>query len=147
MANKNAKATKLQEVIMAKTLGSLNNEETKKNNSKKAVKAETKKTTSEDAIIVKPLKEKKSKKTTAPTPVKETKKEKAAKKEAKVRELKYTYPADCTDALAKKKFRAGCRAKVKSFTKKLESLKEGTKEYKAVMADFKKFRTEMGLRG
>lgn len=140
MGKNNKEAKKLQEVITAKTMDSLN-----KGESKKANKAESKKTTKEEAIIVGKLKDKKSKKAAASAPVKE-KKEKKEKKESTPRELKYNYPADCKNSLDKKKFRANCRAQVKAYEKKLEGLKEGTKEYKKVKAEFNDYKKEIGLR-
>jgi len=140
MGKNNKDAKKLQEVITAKTIDSLN-----KGESKKATKAESKKTSKDEAIVVGKLKDKKSQKATAPAPVK-SKKEKKEKKESTPRELKYIYPADCKNSLDKKKFRATCRAQVKAYEKKLEGLKEGTKEYKKVKAEFNDYKKEIGLR-
>lgn len=132
MGKSNAKAdssAKLQEVILAKTMGSLNGTATTTASAKKAT---TKKA---------------SKKVTAPK--EEPKAEKKAKepKKAKVeREVKYLYPADCQDSLSRKKFRAKIRTEVHQFETKLEKAGEGTKEYKATLKAFKEYKAQY-LRG
>lgn len=133
MGKSNAKAdssAKLQEVILAKTMGSLNGTATTATASAK--KATTKKET---------------KKVTAPK--EEPKVEKKAKEPKKVkaeREVKYLYPADCKDSLSRKKFRAKIRAEVHQFETKLEKAGEGTKEYKATLKAFKEYKAQY-LRG
>ena len=107
---------KLQKVILEKTMASINgsNEETKK--------------TSKTAKVSKKAE-----------PKAEPKKKETAKS-TRSSDSKYIYPADCTDALSKKKFRANARATIASYEKKLASMKEGSKEYKATAKEFKEYK-------
>lgn len=134
MGNKTISAAKLQEVITAKTMGSI-----------AGVPAEAPKTSKK----AEPKKNNKP----APAPkAKETKKAespKALQKEKKAsasREVKYIYPENCTGSLDKKKFRAEFRAHVRSLEAKLEKAKEGTKEYKAISKELKEYKAQY-LRG
>lgn len=126
MAKKTISATKLQEVITAKTMNSI-----------AGVPAEVKSPKAESNKKDKPAK--KSKKAEKP----ETK---TPKKKTSSREVKYIYPADCTGSLDKKKFRAEFRAKVHHLEAKLEKTKEGTKEYKAISKELKEYKAQY-LRG
>lgn len=133
MGKTNAKAdsaSKLQEVILAKTMASLNG---KANNNTKAAKASTKETAK--AVNKKAAKSEK--------PNTKATKEPKAKVE---REVKYIYPEGCNNSLDRKKFRAQCRAAIHQFETKLEKAKEGTKEYKAIMKEFKEYQAQY-LRG
>lgn len=133
MANKTKElsAEKLQKLIMEKTMASIS-----------------------EAPAATPSK-KETKKTTKAAPAKDAKKE-APKKEAKapkekkastvVREVKYVYPADCTDSLSRKKFRQQARASLKQFNTKLEKLDPKSKEYKQVAQELKDFQSQF-LRG
>lgn len=133
MANKSKElsAEKLQKLIMEKTMASIT-----------------------EAPASTPSK-KETKKTTKAAPAKDTKKE-ATKKEAKapkekkastvVREVKYVYPADCTDSLSRKKFRQQARASLKQFNTKLEKLDPKSKEYKKVAQELKDYQSRF-LRG
>ena len=133
MANKTKElsAEKLQKLIMEKTMASIS-----------------------EAPAATPSK-KETKKTPKATPAKEAKKE-TPKKEAKApkekkastvtREVKYVYPADCTDSLSRKKFRQQARASLKQFNTKLEKLDPKSKEYKQVAQELKDFQSKF-LRG
>ena len=133
MANKTKElsAEKLQKLIMEKTMASIS-----------------------EAPAATPSK-KETKKTPKAAPAKEAKKE-APKKEAKApkekkastvtREVKYVYPADCTDSLSRKKFRQQARASLKQFNTKLEKLDPKSKEYKQVAQELKDFQSQF-LRG
>lgn len=137
MGKTNAKAdsaSKLQEVILAKTMASLNG---KANKNTKAAKASTKETAK--------AANKKAGKSEKPATKPNTKATKEPK--AKVeREVKYIYPEGCNNSLDRKKFRAQCRAAIHQFETKLEKAKEGTKEYKAIMKEFKEYQAQY-LRG
>ena len=98
---------------------------------------------------------KETKKTPKAAPAKEakketTKKEAQAPKEKKAstvtREVKYVYPANCTDSLSRKKFRQQARASLKQFNTKLEKLDPKSKEYKQVAQELKDFQSQF-LRG
>lgn len=133
MANKTKElsAEKLQKLIMEKTMASIS-----------------------EAPAATPSK-KEAKKTPKAAPAKEAKKE-TPKKEAKApkekkastvtREVKYVYPADCTDSLSRKKFRQQARASLKQFNTKLEKLDPKSKEYKQVAQELKDFQSQF-LRG
>lgn len=133
MANKSKElsAEKLQKLIMEKTMASIT-----------------------EAPASTPSK-KETKKNTKAAPAKDTKKE-ATKKEAQapkekkastvVREVKYVYPADCTDSLSRKKFRQQARASLKQFNTKLEKLDPKSKEYKKVAQELKDYQSQF-LRG
>ena len=133
MANKTKElsAEKLQKLIMEKTMASIS-----------------------EAPAATPSK-KEAKKTPKAAPAKEAKKE-PPKKEAKApkekkastvtREVKYVYPADCTDSLSRKKFRQQARASLKQFNTKLEKLDPKSKEYKQVAQELKDFQSQF-LRG
>lgn len=133
MANKTKElsAEKLQKLIMEKTMASIS-----------------------EAPAATPSK-KEAKKTPKAAPAKEAKKE-TPKKEAKApkekkastvtREVKYVYPADCTDSLSRKKFRQQARASLKQFNTKLEKLDPKSKEYKQVAQELKDFQSKF-LRG
>lgn len=105
----------------------------------KAPKAETKKkpTAKETTAKIKELAAKKEGKE-----VKETPKVKV-KKEASTRVSKYLYPADIDDGMKRKRFRSTVRANIRKFEKELTELKEGTKEHKALAAEFKAYQTEV----
>lgn len=133
MANKTKElsAEKLQKLIMEKTMASIS-----------------------EAPAATPSK-KEAKKTPKAAPAKEAKKE-TPKKEAKApkekkastvtREVKYVYPANCTDSLSRKKFRQQARASLKQFNTKLEKLDPKSKEYKQVAQELKDFQSQF-LRG
>lgn len=116
---------KLQEVILEKTMASINGskEETKKTSKTAKAKAEPKVKASKKA---EPNAEPKKKETT---------------KSTRSGDSKYIYPADCTDALSKKKFRANARTTLATYEKKLSALKEGSKEYKALLKEFKEYKS------
>lgn len=117
----NSTNTKLQEVIMAKTMESLSSkpEATKK------------------------VKESKPKAQKTPT-AKATKK---AKKESlnnlmeeviSNREVKYLYPADCLDTLSRKKWRQGVRNELRKLELALSRIEDkASKEYKAKEKEYK----------
>lgn len=133
MGNKTISAAKLQEVITAKTMGSI-----------AGVPTEAPKTS-------KKAEPKKNNKSAPATKGKETNKveTKAPQKEKKAtapREVKYIYPENCTGSLDKKKFRAEFRAHVHSLEAKLEKAKEGTKEYKTISKELKEYKAQY-LRG
>ena len=132
MGKKTIKADKLQEVIMAKTMGSIAGVPAEAPKTSK--KAEPKKSTKEGS-----KKESKTKADKAPA-------KKETKKASAPREVKYIYPEDCTGSLDKKKFRAEFRAKVRQLEAKLEKAKEGTKEYKAIAKELKEYKAQY-LRG
>lgn len=102
---------KLQKVILEKTMASLNGS-----------KEETKETSKTAKAKAEP-------------------KKKETAKSTRSGDSKYIYPADCTDALSKKKFRANARATIATYEKKLSALKEGSKEYKALLKEFKKYKS------
>lgn len=133
MGNKTISAAKLQEVITAKTMGSITGVSAEAPKTSK--KAEPKKNNKPAPAA----RGKETKKVETKTPQKE-------KKAATPREVKYIYPADCTGSLDKKKFRAEFRAHVHSLEAKLEKAKEGTKEYKAISKELKEYRAQY-LRG
>ena len=125
MKNKKENQARLQEVILEKTMASITGaKETKK----------TPKATAAAKAKAKPN-AKASKKEEAKVEPKKT-----ASKSATVNDSKYIYPADCTDALSKKKFRANARATMASYEKRLSTLKEGSKEYKAIAKEFKEYK-------
>lgn len=112
---KTIQADKLQEVIMAKTLKSLNEA---------------------------PAKETKAK---AAKPVQKNEPAKKAKTETKkgsTRESKYIYPENCTSTLDRKKFRAEFRNKVKGYEAKLQKAKEGSKEHKTILKEYKEYKAK-----
>ena len=133
MANKTKElsAEKLQKIIMEKTMASIS-EASAATPSKK----ETKKTPK-----AAPAKEAKKE-----TPKKEAKAPKEKKASTVTREVKYVYPADCTDSLSRKKFRQQARASLKQFNTKLEKLDPKSKEYKQVAQELKDFQSKF-LRG
>ena len=133
MANKTKElsAEKLQKIIMEKTMASIS-EASAATPSKK----ETKKTPKSA-----PVKEDKKE-----TPTKEAKAPKEKKASTVTREVKYVYPADCTDSLSRKKFRQQARASLKQFNTKLEKLDPKSKEYKQVAQELKDFQSQF-LRG
>ena len=133
MANKTKElsAEKLQKLIMEKTMASIS-EAPAATSSKK----ETKKTPKSA-----PAKEAKKE-----TPKKEAKAPKEKKASTVTREVKYVYPANCTDSLSRKKFRQQARASLKQFNTKLEKLDPKSKEYKQVAQELKDFQSQF-LRG
>lgn len=133
MANKTKElsAEKLQKLIMEKTMASIS-EAPAATPSKK----ETKKTPK-----AAPAKEAKKE-----TPKKEAKAPKEKKASTVTREVKYVYPANCTDSLSRKKFRQQARASLKQFNTKLEKLDPKSKEYKQVAQELKDFQSKF-LRG
>ena len=133
MANKTKElsAEKLQKLIMEKTMASIS-EAPAATPSKK----ETKKTPK-----AAPAKEAKK-----DTPKKEAKAPKEKKASTVTREVKYVYPANCTDSLSRKKFRQQARASLKQFNTKLEKLDPKSKEYKQVAQELKDFQSQF-LRG
>ena len=133
MANKTKELSteKLQKLIMEKTMASISEAPAATPSSK-----ETKKT-SKSA----PAKEAKKE-----TPKKEAKVPKEKKASTVTREVKYVYPADCTDSLSRKKFRQQARASLKQFNTKLEKLDPKSKEYKQVAQELKDFQSKF-LRG
>ena len=133
MANKTKElsAEKLQKLIMEKTMASIS-EASAATPSKK----ETKKTPK-----AAPAKEAKKE-----TPKKEAKAPKEKKASTVTREVKYVYPANCTDSLSRKKFRQQARASLKQFNTKLEKLDPKSKEYKQVAQELKDFQSQF-LRG
>lgn len=105
-------AAKLQEVITAKTMESLNSKSEK------------------------PKAKKQSKpKTATPKVVKEAKKQSVNNLMEDVvskREVKYIYPADCLDTLARKKWRQGVRNELRKLELSLRRIEDkNSKEYKA----------------
>lgn len=108
----NSTAAKLQEVITAKTMESLNS---------KSEKPEAKKQS-------KP-------KTSTQRVVKEAKKQSVNNLMEEVvskREVKYIYPADCLDTLARKKWRQGVRNELRRLELSLRRIEDkNSKEYKA----------------
>lgn len=124
MKNTKENQAKLQEVILEKTMASINGAKETKKTPKAAAKAKV---------------EPKAKASKKVEPKAEPKK-KAVSKSTGIKDSKYIYPADCTDALSKKKFRANARATIASYEKKLASLKEGSKEYKATAKEFKEYK-------
>lgn len=105
-------AAKLQEVITAKTMESLNSKSEK------------------------PKAKKQSKpKTATPRVVKKAKKQSVNNLMEDVvskREVKYIYPADCLDTLARKKWRQGVRNELRKLELSLRRIEDkNSKEYKA----------------
>lgn len=105
-------AAKLQEVITAKTMESLNSKSEK------------------------PKAKKQSKpKTATPKVVKKAKKQSVNNLMEDVvskREVKYIYPADCLDTLARKKWRQGVRNELRKLELSLRRIEDkNSKEYKA----------------
>lgn len=133
MANKTKElsAEKLQKLIMEKTMASIS-EAPAATPSKKEAKKTPK---------VAPAKEAKKE-----TPKKEAKAPKEKKASTVTREVKYVYPANCTDSLSRKKFRQQARASLKQFNTKLEKLDPKSKEYKQVAQELKDFQSQF-LRG
>lgn len=133
MANKTKElsAEKLQKLIMEKTMASIS-EATAATPSKKEAKKTPK---------AAPAKEAKKE-----TPKKEAKAPKEKKASTVTREVKYVYPANCTDSLSRKKFRQQARASLKQFNTKLEKLDPKSKEYKQVAQELKDFQSQF-LRG
>ena len=124
MANKTKElsAEKLQKLIMEKTMASIS-----------------------EAPAATPSK-KEAKKTPKAAPAKEAKAPKEKKASTVTREVKYVYPANCTDSLSRKKFRQQARASLKQFNTKLEKLDPKSKEYKQVAQELKDFQSKF-LRG
>ena len=134
MKNINENANKLQEVIVAKTLESVKAAEAPVKK-EKAVKAKAKET-----------KEKVASK-------KETPKEKvvkAVKKKAEVnlveevvtkREVKYKYPADCTDTLSRKKHGQAVRNKLHQLELEMYRIEnKDSKEFKKKEKEYNDFK-------
>ena len=63
------------------------------------------------------------------------------KKKASSEASAYKYPATCTDAISRKKFRATARKKLKALQTKLE--KASPKEKKAIQAEITAFKAEV----
>lgn len=60
------------------------------------------------------------------------------------REIKYVYPADCTDTLARKQFRQKVRNKIHALENQLFKLGDKTsKEYRKIEKELKAFQAEM----
>ena len=122
-------AAKLQEVITAKTMESLNS----KSEKPKAKKQSKPKTATQK--VVKEAKKQSKPKTATQKVVKEAKKQSVNNLMEDVvskREVKYIYPADCLDTLARKKWRQGVRNELRKLELSLRRIEDkNSKEYKA----------------
>lgn len=129
MATKKTSAEKLQELISAKTMENLSTpqaEETKVN----APKAKASKTKESKTPKAKAKKEIKAQ--AAATLVEEV---------VSKREVKYKYPADCTDTLARKKFRAQIRAELHRLELAMHRIEDKTsKAYQKAEKEYMAFK-------
>lgn len=134
MATKNISAEKLQEVITAKTMESIQN-------GNESATQEVKSSTEA------PVKEKATKTNTTKSKVKkEIKADAAATLVEEViskREVKYIYPADCTDTLARKKYRAQVRNKLHQLELTMLRIEDKTsKEFKKAEKEYTAFKNK-----
>lgn len=129
MATKKNTAEKLQEVITAKTMESLSTpkaEETKVE-TPKAKASKTKESTTSKAKAKKEIKAQ----TTA----------NLVEEVVSKREVKYLYPADCNDTLARKKYRAQVRAKLHALELAMHRIEDKTsKEFAKAQKEYLAFR-------
>lgn len=129
MATKKNTAEKLQEVITAKTMESLSTpkaEETKVE-TPKAKASKTKESTTSKAKAKKEIKAQ----TTA----------NLVEEVVSKREVKYLYPADCKDTLARKKYRAQVRAKLHALELAMHRIEDKTsKEFAKAQKEYLAFR-------
>lgn len=131
MATKKNTAEKLQELISAKTMESLANSQA----------TETK---------VETPKAKASKTKETKTPKAKAKKEIKAQATANLveevvskREVKYLYPSDCQDTLARKKYRAQVRAKLHALELAMHRIEDKTsKDFAKAQKEYLAFRKE-----
>ncbi len=130
MAKTKNTAEKLQELISAKTMESLAN------------------VTATEETKVETPKAKASKTKESETPKAKAKKEIKAQTTANLveevvskREVKYKYPADCTDTLARKKYRAQVRAKLHALELEMLRIEDKTsKAYQKAEKEYMAFR-------
>lgn len=141
MATKNISAEKLQEVITAKTMESIQNGNESATQEVKSSTEEVKSSTEA------PVKEKATKTNTTKSKVKkEIKADAAATLVEEViskREVKYIYPADCTDTLARKKYRAQVRNKLHQLELTMLRIEDKTsKEFKKAEKEYTAFKNK-----
>lgn len=129
-------SAKLQELITSKTLANLSKGTQKKTTAKAATpKAEAK----EEVKVEKP-KAQRTKKTTTEKAVATAKKQvenTLVEEVVSKREVKYIYPADCTDTLSRKKWRQEVRNELRKLEREMFRIEDkNSKAFKAAQKAF-----------
>lgn len=133
MATKKNTAEKLQELISAKTMESLASETPKVEETKvETPKAKAKASKTKESTTSKAKAKKEIKTQTTAHLVEEV---------VSKREVKYLYPADCNDTLARKKYRAQVRAKLHALELAMHRIEDKTsKDFAKAQKEYQAFR-------